>query len=384
MPPTPRRKAAIYAAIALLATTSAAIAAVLLGPDEADPGQRAEAPADSADIPKIDVHVHFGLAMAEEMLSIMDAHGVRIALNASGGAPGHGLERSSEIAQSTGGRLQPYCNLSFGRVYAEGFDAYARDTLSECKRLGAVGLKVFKSLGLGIASPTGELLAVDDPRLDVVFETAGELGLPVLIHSGDPQAFFRPPTVDNERYAELRAHPSWSFHGERPDGTGPWPSWEEVFAQYERRVARHPETKFLGAHFGNAPEDPRRVGRMLDRYPNLYVETGARVPEIGRHPPGLLRALFERHPDRILFGTDLQVTEGGLALGSSGEEPDPPSRIPEFFAAHWRYFETDARRIDHPTPIQGDWTIDGLGLPRETLEKLYFENAVRLFGLSPD
>lgn len=384
MPPPPRRKAAIYAAIALLLAASAAIAAVLATGDREAPAGGAgglEGPP-AADIPKIDVHVHFGLAMDERMLEIMDAHGIEIALNASGGAPGAGLERSADIARRTDGRLRPYCNLSFGRVFAEGFDAYARETLSSCKRLGAVGLKVFKSLGLGIASPTGELLAVDDPRLDVVFETAGELGLPVLIHAGDPQAFFRPATEDNERYAELQAHPSWSFHGERPDGAGRWPSWEEVFAQYERRVARHPETKFLGAHFGNAPEDPRLVGRMLDRYANLYVETGARVPEIGRHPPEVLRDLFERHPDRILFGTDIQVTEGGLALGSTGEEPDPPSRIPEFFAAHWRYFETDARGIDHPTPIQGDWTIDGLGLSREALENLYFRNAARLFGLS--
>jgi predicted TIM-barrel fold metal-dependent hydrolase len=384
MPPSPRRKAPIYAAIGLLLAAGAAIAAVLAtGDGEARPDPAAgpaAAPA-ASDIPKIDVHVHFGLAMDEQMLEIMDAHGIRIALNASGGAPGSGLERSAEIARRTDGRLRPYCNLSFGRVFAEGFDAYTRETLSQCKRLGAVGLKIFKSLGLGIASPTGALLAVDDPRLDVVFETASELGLPVLIHTGDPQAFFRPATEDNERYAELRAHPSWSFYGERPDGTGRWPSWEEVFGQYERRVARHPETQFVGAHFGNVPEDPRRIGRMLDRYPNLYVETGARVPEIGRHPPEVLRDLFERHPDRILFGTDIQVTEGGLALGSAGEDPDPPSRIPEFFGAHFRYFETDARGIDHPTPIQGDWTIDGLGLSREALENLYFRNAARLFGL---
>src|SRR5690606_4287301 len=119
-----------------------------------------------------------------------------------------------------------------------------------------------------------------------------------------------------------------------------------------------------GAHFGNAPEEPRRVARMLEAHPNLFVETGARIPEIGRHPPEEMRRFFERYQDRILFGTDLQVTEWGLALGSAGEEPDPPSRVPAFFDAHFRYFEASERGMAHPTPIQGDWTIDGLGLPR--------------------
>lgn len=383
MPAGTRRRALIGAVVA---AAGAALAALGLWPD--DPSRSAPPPspppaAGWADIPKIDVHVHFGLEASEQVLRIMDAHGIRIALNASGGTPGGGLERSAEIAERTGGRLRPYCNLSFAGAGGPQWEAYARDTLNECARLGAVGLKIFKSLGLGIVDADGALLAVDDPRLDVVFETAGRLGLPVLIHSGDPQAFFRPPTPDNERYAELRAHPSWSFYGERPDGRGRWPSWEEVFAQYERRVARHPGTTFVGAHFGNAPEEPWRVARMLDRHPNLVIETGARIPEIGRHPPEEMRRFFEEHQDRILFGTDLQVTPNGLVLGSAGEEPDPPSRVPAFFEAHWRYFETAGRGMPHPTPIQGDWTIDGIDLPRPVLEKLYWKNAARVFHL-PD
>lgn len=368
---------------------AAAVAAAILwntGPDQ--PAERV-APRDRApefresDLPRIDVHTHIGLEMLRETLAIMDENHVVIALNASGGVPGGGLERSIEIARETNGRLRPYCNFSFRGFEDPEFPDRTREVLRTCKDLGAVGLKLFKSVGLGIVLADGTLLAVDDPRLDVLFETAGELGLPVLIHSGDPQAFFRPPTPDNERYEELEAHPSWSFYGPRPDGHGHWPSWEEVFAQYERRVARHPRTKFLGAHFGNAPEEPDRVAAMLERYPNLYVETGARIPEIGRHDPTRMRELFVRFADRILFGTDLAVTPDGLTLGSSGRDPDPPERVPGFFMAHWRYFETNGRDMAHPTPIQGNWTIDGLGLPPEVLEKLYYRNAMALFGL-PD
>lgn len=329
-----------------------------------EPAPRPSRPMNAyAPIPKIDVHVHVPMERAEEARGVFARYGVVLALNANGGEVRDGL--------------RPYCHVAFERVEQPGFAAYARETLTACRARGGVGLKIFKSLGLGTRLADGSLLAVDDPRLDVVFEVAGELDLPVLIHTGDPQAFFRPATDDNERIDELRAHPSWSFSGPG------WPSWEEVFAQYEARVARHPETRFLGAHFGNAPEEPERVGAMLARYDNLYVETGARVPEIGRHDPGRMRALFIRWRERILFGTDVQMgRSGSWVLGSAGEDPDPPARIPVFYEAHWRYFETADRRFRHPTPIQGDWTIDGIDLPREVLEDLYHRNAERLFGLT--
>ena len=337
-----------------------------------------------ADIPRIDVHVHVPPELAEQAVQIFrDEGGVRIALNASGGHPdGGGLEDSIAAMERTHGALRPYCNLDFRRVEEDGFEHYALAALDTCRREGAVGLKIYKGLGLSVTLADGSLITVDDPRLDPVFEHAGELGLPILIHSGDPQAFFRPPGPGNERARELEAHPAWSFHGARPDGR-PWPSWQEVFDQFERRVARHPRTTFVGAHFGNAPEEPDTVERMLDAYPNLVVETGARIPEIGRRPAARMRALFVRHAGRILFGTDFQIaSESRFVLGSAGRDPDPRSRIPIFYEAHWRYFETADRGFAHPSPIQGDWTIDGLELPRPVLEQLYWRNAARIFGLT--
>ncbi len=353
-------------------------------PAPTGPPPTPEAPEEHfADLPKIDVHTHLGLEQVPEALSIMDENGIDIALNASGGSPQQELVAWNQVAEQTGGRIRPYCNFAFSAVEDADFQEFAVRWLRACRERGAVGLKIFKSLGLGTRLSDGSLLRIDDPRLDVVFETAGSLGLPVLIHSGDPQAFFRPPTPDNERYAELQAHPAWSFYGDDPNGE-PWPTWEEIFAQFETRVARHPNTTFVGAHFGNDPEEPLRVGQMLDRYPNLVVETGARLPEIGRHDPEEMHALFVRHQDRILFGTDLGVTAGGLTLGSRGAHPDPRSAVSAFFASHFRYFETNARHMAHPTPIQGDWTIDAIGLPEGVLRKLYADNARRIFDLGDD
>jgi len=329
---------------------------------------------------KVDVHTHISLAAADLALRLMRDANIVVGLNASGGTPDSGLPESHELAQSSGGRLRPLCNVELGRAVLPDFADYAKRTLEACKSLGGLGVKIPKSLGLGIVDRAGILLPVDDPRLDPLFDAAGALGLPVLIHSGDPKAFFRSPDASNERHAELLAHPGWSFYGTTTHGQ-PWPSWEAILDAFERRIARHPATKFLGAHFGNAAEDPDRVSRMLARYPNYFVDTAARVPEFGRHPAAKMRELFLRHQDRILFGSDLAVGPYGVVLGSGGAHLDPPSGAARFFMAHWEYFETAGRGLAHPTPIQGAWTVDGIGLPRLALEKLYWRNADRLFSL---
>ena len=334
-----------------------------------------------ADIPKIDVHVHVSPTLMPSVSRLLARHGIRIALNASGGHPGEELSSSVRAGRRLDGAVRSYCNIGWRYFADPDFADYSREVLDACKADGAIGLKIFKGLGLGYITAEGELLAVDDPRLDAAFQRAGEIGLPVLIHTGDPKAFFEPPTPDNERYDELEAHPSWSFYGPRPDG-GRWPSWEDLLDQLDRRIARHPNTTFVGAHFGNAPEEPERVGAMLERHPNYMVETGARIPEIGRHNPEQMRAFFTRWRDRILFGTDFQAVPGGFVLGSAGTDLDGPARVPAFFRSHWRYFETADRGFEHPTPIQGNWTIDGLDLPREVLEDVYFQNAERVYGLS--
>jgi predicted TIM-barrel fold metal-dependent hydrolase len=318
---------------------------------------------------------------ADLALRLMSENGIGLGLNLSGGEPGDGLEESVAIAARSHGRLLPLCNLRFGRVGRPDFAEYARNTLEQCRQLGAKGLKIYKALGLGVSDRDGKLVPVDDPRLDIVFETAGKLGLPVLIHSGDPKAFFEPNTPQNERYDELRVHPSWSFHGSAPNGL-PWPSWEELLRQFEARVARHPGTVFIGAHFGNAAEEPERVARMLSSYPNYFIDTAARVPEFGRHPAERMRRFFIEFQDRVLFGSDLGVSAEGLTLGSGGERPGTPAEARVFFARHFEYFETTHPKMAHPTPIQGRWSIDGIGLPREVLEKLYFRNAQRVFGVA--
>ncbi len=336
-------------------------------------------------LPRIDVHTHISPDGFERSLMVMSQWGIDGMVNLSGSFPGgprHMLETQLAIARASGGRIAVFANVNFVKAVRTRPDygnALAEE-LSVAKDMGAIGLKIPKGLGLGYPAPGGrKVLAVDDPGLDPLFEEAGNLGMPVAIHTGDPKAFWQPADAKNERIDELLAHPEWSFYGE------PVPSWAELNAQFERRVARHPKTTFIGVHFGNDPEDPDRVGQMLDKYPNLFIDTAARVPEIGRQDSAKMRKFFEKYHDRILFGTDLGVgpTQDDMMYGSNGALPPTVDDERRYFQSTWRYFETNDRQFESPTPIQGRWKIDGLGLPEAVLRKLYFENAVRILKWKP-
>jgi predicted TIM-barrel fold metal-dependent hydrolase len=326
---------------------------------------------------KVDVHTHFSPGAAAHALKLMDAQGIDTAINLSGGWPGQGLEDSLAVARAAPGRVVVFATAPMGHFKAAGWGQALVADLEEAHHQGARGLKFSKALGLAARDETRQLIAVDDPRLDALFEAAGALGMPVSIHTGDPVAFWQPPTADNERYDELKVHPGWSYSGRDV------PGWEALFEAYERRVARHPHTTFIGVHFGNAPEFPQRVAAMLEKYPNLMVDTAARVPELGRQKPEAMRALFVRFQDRILFGTDLGVGEGEaqLMLGSTGATAPGPADVERFFRSTWRYFESRDLQFESPTPIQGRWRIDGLGLEPEVLRKVYGGNAQRVLGL---
>jgi predicted TIM-barrel fold metal-dependent hydrolase len=337
------------------------------------------------DMPRIDVHTHIQLGAAKRAARLLESYGIVHAVNLSGPPPEAGLTDSVGDAEVAYHRLTVFANLPWYYAAVPEYGSRIAAELPKIKATGARGIKIAKGLGLAIRGPDGKLLRVDDPGLDVVFDKAGELGLPIAIHVGDPQAFWREPDEKNERYEELMAHPEWSFWADHQKGAVP--SWRELFDAFSRRVLRHPKTTFIGVHFGNAPEEPQLVEQLLERAPNLYIDTAARLPEIGRsdanHSPERLRAFFLKYQDRILFGTDTGIgrQESSLMFGSTGQTPPTRADADRFFESTWRYFETADTDIPSPTPIQGRWTISGINLPDAVLEKIYYKNAQRLLGI---
>jgi predicted TIM-barrel fold metal-dependent hydrolase len=335
----------------------------------------------------IDLHQHIDCTPEHlaRAVKIMDAVGVGIGINLSGGtvtrakdgAPSE-FERNKRIADELfPGRFIQYMNLDYANWDQPDFSAQAVKQIEEGHRLGAAGFKEFKRLGLYVRNGKGELIKVDDPKLDSMWERCGELNMPVSIHVADPRAFWLPYNEKNERWAELKDHQSWWF-GE----TKKFPAWKELLESLNRVVARHPKTTFVCVHFANNAEEPEWVDAALSKYPNMMADLAARIPEIGRHDPATIRKLFLKHQDRILFATDFQVYDR-LILGSSGNEPPPADADAEvFYAKEWRWLETGDRNWEHMTPIQGDWTISSIGLPDSVLRKVYFDNARKLLARS--
>jgi predicted TIM-barrel fold metal-dependent hydrolase len=332
----------------------------------------------------IDMHMHIEPS-ADRMgraVRIMDASGIGVGVELSGGTVTHAKGQPSEFEvtkrfadERFPYRFLEYMNLDYANWDAPDFARQAVSQVEEGARQGAAGLKEFKRLGLFQRDKKGQLLKIDDPKLDPMWEALGRLGMPVSIHVADPKAFWLPYDESNERWKELKDHPRWWFGDAKK-----YPLREELLAALERVVTRHPDTTFVCVHFGNNAEDLDWVDAQLDKHPNMLVDIAARVPEIGRHDPTRVRALFLKHQDRILFGTDFQVYDR-MILGSGGNGP-PPSEADaiEFFQKHWRFFETADKDFPHMTPIQGDWTISAIQLPASALEKIYFANAEKLLA----
>ena len=314
--------------------------------------------------PVVDAHNHLGggaefltAQRVERYLTEMSAAGVRTVVNLDGGWGPKLKETLKALDEAHPGRFLTFALIDFSDLDDDGWSAREVKRLEESFQAGAKGLKFHKTLGLYYRYKNGKLLTVDDPKLDPIWETCARHHRPVVIHTSDPAAFFTPLDRFNERWHELNAHPGWLFHGER------FPARNELLAQRNRVIARHPKTTFLCAHFGNNPEDLATVGKWLDSYPNMFVDIDARISELGRQPY-TSRRFFLKYQDRILFGTDTT-----------------PNR--EAYRIYYRFLETDDEYFDCAASHhrQGFWMIYGIFLPKEVLEKVYRKNAERLLGL---
>lgn len=237
----------------------------------------------------------------------------------------------------------------------DSFPKYAARRLETQKAWGAEGVKIWKPFGLHICDHFGNLVKVDDSRLDPIWQAAGELGLPVLAHVADPVAFFDPIDETNERWEEIGEHPDWAFT------SPPFPPFISILEAFKNLVTRHASTIFIGAHVGCYGENLAWVGQMLDDCPNYYIDISARLGELGRQPY-TARRFFIEYQDRILFGSDMG--------------PDQ-----EAYRLNYRFLETDDEYFNYNVgeiPQQGRWHVCGLYLSDDVLEKVYSGNAKKI------
>jgi predicted TIM-barrel fold metal-dependent hydrolase len=308
--------------------------------------------------PVIDIHNHLGrLEKTASYLEEMNKAGVEAVASMDGHSKEFFYREHLKNATAfAGNRIIVFFAPEWERIDEPNFGVAEAKRLEEAVKLGARGVKVYKRLGLTVKDKSGKVVPVDDPRLDPIWGRCGELRIPVLMHVSDPKAFFTPVDQYNERYDELGAHPEWSYYGDE------FPDKDTILAQRNRVLAKHPKTVFIGAHVANMPEELAIVARWLDRYPNLYVEIGARISELGRQP-FTARKFMIKYQDRVLFGTDTQ--------------PDLNA-----YKIYYRFLESEDEYFDPAGGhhLQGRWMIYGLHLPDEVLEKIYNKNARKLLG----
>jgi predicted TIM-barrel fold metal-dependent hydrolase len=328
-----------------------------------------EVPAHTVERPRfpvIDAHNHLGRWLSPDgdwtvkdvpaLLALMDECRVVGMVNLDG-RWGDELEANLDrYDRAYPGRFATFCHVDWTEATSPGFTDRLVASLRQSVAAGAKGLKVWKDLGLHFTDPDGKLLMPDDPRLAPLWDAAGELGLPILIHTADPVAFFQPIDRFNERLEELIRHPEWSFCEPR------FPTFHRLIDALEAIVAAHPATTFIGAHVGCYSENLQWVSRMCATYPNFNVDISARINELGRQPRAA-HELMTRHPDRVLFGTDIF----------------PP--VVDWYRLYFRFLETADEYFPYGPPDAGRrgwWQMSAVALPDDALSLIYRDNARRL------
>ena len=302
--------------------------------------------------PFIDVHNHqwiMPIQNLDKLIVEMDSLNMAVMVNLSG-FRGKVLEWSLDnVHKNFPNRFIVFMNINFENLDDEGWPQETLTMMEDAVKLGANGLKVYKGFGLTDKDNEGNRIAVDDPRLDPIWAKCGELGIPVLIHSGEPNSFWNPKDKHNERWLELKQEPG------RYRDPSKVPSFEQIMGEQHHVFKKHPKTKFIDAHLGWFGNDLERLGKLFDYMPNVYTELGAVLAELGRQPKAA-RTFLIKYQDRVMFGKDTYKKE-------------------EYYT-YFRVLETGDEYFDYYRKRHAHWKMYGLELPDSVLKKVYYKNAL--------
>jgi predicted TIM-barrel fold metal-dependent hydrolase len=315
-----------------------------------------EHPVPRAKFPVVDIHSHTGPAAEsiDRLIQEMDALNLRVLNNLSGGY-GTELKRRIDFIRGSkhANRFTVFANgLDGFRDVAPGFGRKAAAQLEEDVKNGAIGFKIFKPTGMDTLKKDGTRLKINDPELAPIWDTAGRLNVPVIIHTGEPSEFFKPPDMHNERWLELALFPDRRQYLNPNKVT-----FEQLLAERNDLFRRHPKTRFIVAHFGWQANNLGQAGKLLDEFPNVVLELAAILYDLGRQPRGA-HDFFVKYQDRILFGKDTYA---------------PPE-----FPYYWRVLETTDEYFDYYRDYHAFWNLYGMGLPDAVLRKVYYQNALKI------
>ena len=307
-----------------------------------------------AKFPFIDVHNHQWNMPTQDLgilIKDMEQLNMAVMVNLSGQGGDKIKQSVKNIKNHYPHRFIVFTNIDFKGVGESGWIEKAVKQLEDDVKSGANGLKIFKNLGFSVKDNSDKRVTVDDMRLDPIWQKCGELRIPVLIHTADPKSFWDPVDDKNERWLELATHPNRKRGPENPV------PFEQLIEEQHRMFKKHPKTTFIAAHFGWYPNNLAKLSGLLTEMPNVYVEFGAVIAELGRQPRAA-KAFFDKFQDRILFGKD--------------------SWVPAEYETYFRVLETEDEYFPYHKKYHAFWRMYGLGLSDAILKKVYYRNALRI------
>ncbi len=311
----------------------------------------------SAKFPFIDVHNHqFSMPSQDlsKLVSEMDKLNMGVMVNLSGrgrGSDEHLKGAIENVKTNYSNRFIVFTNIDLNGIDNPGWTAKTVAQVEKDVKLGANGLKIYKSQGMDNKDSKGNRIKINDPRIDPVWEKCGELGIPVLIHAADPKPFWDAHDHKNERWLELKLR---SRRKRDATVTG---AWETIIQEQHTIFKRHKNTKFINAHLGWYGNNLAKLGQLLDEIPNMYTEIGAVIAELGRQPRNA-KAFLTKYQDRVMFGKD--------------------SWNPEEYYTYFRVLETNDEYFPYYKRYHAFWKMYGLDLDDDVLRKLYYKNALKV------
>jgi predicted TIM-barrel fold metal-dependent hydrolase len=295
------------------------------------------------------------------------------------------------IFNSFPGRFTVFGNVDFTKINEPGFAPAAAKEMERGVDAGMKGIKIYKALGLEYKHPDGTFWHINDERLNPVWEKAGELGIPVLIHTADPAPFWHPVNERNFWNGVIYGEYAWWSYYRKG-----FPSKDELLSERNEVIARHPRTTFICPHVGSNSEALDVASDDLDALPNLNYDISARIPIMGL--PGRRRArsreFLIQYQDRVLFGTDVIFDDTNVPTGVQAQSLYQPGEIPlqgaspeekyvdttvEFVNSHLDFLLT--AKVQNNPPFKRSmkgYSIEGLALPTGVSDKILFRNAKRL------
>jgi len=330
--------------------------------------------ADYFKVPKIDAHVHFLTTNASIFIHAKQENLKFITINVNAGENVN-MQRDTAIALKNKfpEQFDYLATFTFDTAVwnSDNWELKTIDELEKNLSGGAVGVKLWKNIGMTERDRTGKFIMVNNTRFDPVISFIEQKGLPVTGHLGEPKNCWLPVdsmTVNNDK-SYFKDHPEYHMFL-HPD----YPSYQAQMDARDSMLTKHPNLKFIGCHLGSLEWNVDELAKTLDRFPNMAVDLAARICHLqyqSAKNKNKVRDFLIRYQDRILYGTDISYSES--KLDSSFFAGIQSTRIKD-----WNYFtgEIELQSRD----VNGSFT--GLHLPKQVVDKIFYLNAVKWYKLT--